>query len=194
VNPIWDRPIHLTSLTSTLRLSSSLHSYLHSGHFLSDSSVKVVHASLMWPGVLLVLVCDAVHSERREEGRGTVISGTWAMRKSIPLLSSPGVPTSVITANRASLLSEPVVWILREAAALYITFTALTHTHKQQSILLHLCKHPRLGRSRFITVSHSVHTRNLYEHIPGWSQSGWRVSDSLSWTERSVGMQCCEMF
>lgn len=90
VNPIWDRSIQATSLKSTLRLSSPFHLHLHSGIFLSGSSVKILYASPESLWVLHVLVCDALHSERREEGGGTVISGTWAMRKSIPLLSSPG--------------------------------------------------------------------------------------------------------
>lgn len=87
VNPISDRSIQATSLKSTLRLFSPFHLHLHSGIFLSGSSVKILYAS---PESLHVLVCDALHSERREEEGGAVISGTWAMRKSIPLLSSPG--------------------------------------------------------------------------------------------------------
>ena len=94
-------------------------------------------------------MCDALHSERREEGKRTVISGTWAMRKSIPLLSSPG-GSDQRDNRRPRLFTKRTCCVNPEGvcSSLYNIHCTHTLTHTQRYILLHLCKHPRLGKSK----------------------------------------------
>lgn len=132
VNPIWDRSIQATSLKSTLRLSSSFHLHLRSGIFLSDSSVQILCASLESLWVLHVLVCDALRSERREEGRGTVISGTWAMRKSIPLLSSPG-GSDQRDNRKPRLFTKRTCCVNPEGGCSSLYYIQWTHTHTHKT-------------------------------------------------------------